>query len=129
MSTQIILSLPDETYRRAERLAGLIGRDITDVLAETLDISLPLVDETAADSASLPEMTDAEVTELSNSQMELSDSRRFQYLLHAQQEGSASNQERSQLLVLMQSYQTGLLRKAQALHEAVVRGLIDPLKP
>ncbi len=32
MSTQVTLTLPDEVYRRAERLAQLSSRDVADVL-------------------------------------------------------------------------------------------------
>jgi predicted transcriptional regulator len=35
MSTQVTLTLPDEVYRRAERLAQLSSRDVADVLADT----------------------------------------------------------------------------------------------
>jgi hypothetical protein len=37
--------------------------------------------------------------------------------------------ERSEMLALMQVYAEGLLRKAQALREAVRRGLREPLEP
>jgi hypothetical protein len=40
-----------------------------------------------------------------------------------------SDTERGELLTLMQVYQEGLLRKAQALHEAVRRGLREPPAP
>lgn len=55
--------------------------------------------------------------------------RRFSLLLERQQAGELSDAERSELLALMQLYQEGLLRKAQALHEAVRRGLRKLLEP
>ena len=43
--------------------------------------------------------------------------------------GKLSDTERPELLALMQVYQEGLLRKAQALNESVKRGLRKPLEP
>jgi hypothetical protein len=48
--------------------------------------------------------------------------------LDKQQAGKLTNDERPELLALMQVYQEGLLRKAQALNEAVQRGLRKPLE-
>jgi hypothetical protein len=55
--------------------------------------------------------------------------RRLSTLLHRQQAGKLSDMERSEMLALMQVYLDGLLRKAQALREAVRRGLREPLEP
>jgi hypothetical protein len=55
--------------------------------------------------------------------------RRLSALLQKQQAQALSDPERAELLALMQVYQEGLLRKAQALREAVRRGLRMPLKP
>ena len=46
-----------------------------------------------------------------------------------QQAQKLSVPEQTELLALMQVYQEGLLRKAQALREAVRRGLRPPLEP
>jgi len=43
MSTEVTVPLPDEVYRRAEHLARLMGRDVADVLVDTIEISLPPV--------------------------------------------------------------------------------------
>jgi hypothetical protein len=50
-------------------------------------------------------------------------------LLQKQQERALSAAEQTELVMLMQVYQQGVLRKAQALHEAVRRGLRTPLEP
>ena len=49
-------------------------------------------------------------------------------LLDRQQAGILTEAERPELWVLMQTYQFLLLRKAQALSEAVSRGLQEPLE-
>ena len=55
--------------------------------------------------------------------------RRLSTRLEAQQARPLTSAERADLLALMQLYQDGLLRKAQALKEAVRRGLRPPLTP
>ncbi len=54
---------------------------------------------------------------------------RLSALLNRQQAGALSDMERRELTGLMEVYQTPLLRKAQALREAVRRGLRAPLQP
>jgi hypothetical protein len=127
MSTQITLTLPDETYRRAVHLAQLTGRDIADVLADTIGISLQPLGTGFATSKPVSQLTDPEVLAVADSHMEPIQDRRMSELLDRQQAGSLTNGEHAELLVLMQVYQEGLLRKAQALHEAVRRGLRKPL--
>jgi hypothetical protein len=55
--------------------------------------------------------------------------KRLSVLLGKQQGGELLEVERRELAALMQAYQEGLLRKAQAQAEAVRRGLMEPLKP
>ena len=129
MSTQVMVTLPDEVYRSAERLAQLTSRGVADVLADTLTLSLPPLSLQAASVRPMGELSDEEVLALTMLQMEPEQDRRFSMLLQQQQAGECSDTERSELLALMQCYQEGLLRKAQALHEAVRRGLREPLEP
>jgi hypothetical protein len=129
MGTQVTVTLPDDTCRRAEYLARLTGRDIADVLAETLDLSLqPLGVQHAADQP-VAELSDADVLAIADSEMDPAQEGRFRELLEKQQAGPLTQEDRAALLALMQVYQEGLLRKAQALHEAVQRGLRPPLAP
>jgi predicted DNA-binding protein len=132
MGTQVTVTLPDDTYRRAEYLARLTGRDIADVLAETIQLSLqPLGVQHAADQP-VTELSDADVLAAADSEMDPAQEGRFRELLearHAQQAGHLTQEDRAALLALMQVYQEGLLRKAQALQVAVQRGLRPPLAP
>jgi hypothetical protein len=57
------------------------------------------------------------------------DDRRLGELLDRQQAGLLPGAEPAELAALLQVYQRGLLRKAQALREAVRRGLRAPLQP
>ena len=129
MDTQVTVTLPDDTYRRVEYLARLTGRDIADVLAETIDLSLqPLGVQHAADQP-VAELSDADLLAIADSEMDPAQAERFRELLEKQQAGQLTQEDRAALLALMQVYQEGLLRKAQALHEAVQRGLCPPLAP
>jgi hypothetical protein len=129
MSTQVVVTLPDDVYRRVERLAHLASRDVADVVADTLALSLLPVGLPAEPVKVVTELPDEELLELVDLQMPPTQDQRFSRLLQKQQEGQLSDTERSELISLMQLYQDGLLRKAQALREAVRRGLREPLEP
>jgi len=129
MSTQVIVTLPDEVYRRAERLAQLTSRNIADVLADTIVLSLPPLNPLAKLPKPITDLSDAELLTLTELQMHPDQDRRLSVLLDHQQAGELPDVERTELLALMQLYQEGLLRKAEALHEAVKRGLREPLAP
>jgi hypothetical protein len=129
MSTQVVVTLPDDVYRRAERLAQLTSRGVADILADTIALSLPPLSPLTASVRPITELSDEEVLDLTELQMAPERDRRLSALLQKQQAGKLPDPERSELSVLMQRYQEGLLRKAQALHEAVRRGLREPLAP
>lgn len=132
MSTEITLKLADATYERAAHLARLTGRPIADVLAEAIDISLqPLGAHGAVGTqvTSVAELSDSEVLAAADAQMEPVQAQRLSELLERQQAGILTQDEHLELQALLQLDQDGLLRKAQALHEAVRRGLREPLEP
>ncbi|MGF2035834.1 MAG: hypothetical protein RMZ43_011050 [Nostoc sp. CmiVER01] len=41
MSTQIIITLPDDIYQRAERFARLANCDVASILVDTIQLSIP----------------------------------------------------------------------------------------
>ena len=129
MSTQVVITLPDEIYHRAERLAQLIHRDVADILADTLALSLPPLSLQPEAVRPIMELSDEDVLALAELQMEPDQDRRLSLLLEGQQAGELTDAERPELLALMQLYQERLVRKAQALREAVRRGLRQPLEP
>jgi hypothetical protein len=129
MATSIVVTLQDDVYRRVEWLAQLTNRDLADLLADTITLSLPPLDSTTEVGRAVTGLSDEEVLELTELQMDPAQDRRLTALLQRQQADELSASERSELLASMQLYQEGLLRKAQALHEAVRRGLREPLEP
>lgn|SRR5574341_536450 len=126
MGTQITLDLSDEVYQRASRLAALTGQSVREVLGNTLEQFLSAID--LSSDIAVTQMTDAEVLKLSESMMDDDLSERTSVLLDRQQAGLITEAERIELIGLMQVYDIGLLRKAQALAEAVRRGLRPPLE-
>ncbi len=127
MSTQIIITLPDEIYQRAERFARLANRDLASILVDTIQLSIPPVSGDITDLEPVFALSDEEVLVLTELQMEPEQDARLSELLDRQQSGTLTEGDRSELQTLMQVYQEGLLRKATALSEAVKRGLIEPL--
>ncbi len=72
-------------------------------------------------------LSDEEVVALADLQLAPEQDQRLSDLLHKQQASQLAEAEHIELTKLMQVYQEGLLRKAQALREAVQRGLREPL--
>jgi hypothetical protein len=129
MATRIVVTLQDEVYRRVEQLAQLTSRDVADLLADTIALALPPLDVPTGPVRAVTSLSDEEVLALTELQMVPEQDRRLSALLQKQQEEALSAPERAELFALMQVYQEGILRKAQALREAVWRGLRAPLEP
>ncbi|BAY47857.1 hypothetical protein SAMD00079811_54760 [Scytonema sp. HK-05] len=132
MTTQIILNLPDEVYKKAEHFAQLTNRAVVDILTQAIALSLSPVSpqSTPIDSKETPSFSslpDEEIIALTKLQMQPEQDQRLSELLYNQQAGTLANTEHFELLALMQVYQEKLLLKAQALREAVQRGLREPL--
>jgi len=122
---QVLVNLPDDAYQRARRLAELTRRDVADVLADTLDLSLPALGDRP--DVALAQMADGQVLALAHLQLSDEEDDRLSELLDDQQAGMLDEVERPELAQLMQRYQEGLLLKAEALAEAVRRGLLPPV--
>jgi len=127
MATQVMITLSDEVYQQALRVAQLLDRDIESVLSDTLQSSIPEIQLSNLDGLPVSVLSDEQVLEITELQMEPEQDARLSVLLDRQQEGLLGGEERSELEALMQVYREGLLRKALALSEAVKRQLIDAL--
>ena len=128
MATQVTVTLTDEVYRRAERLALVSRREVADLLTEVIVVSLPELRSLSESSPSTESLTDEQVMALADLQSTPSQDERFSTLLQLQQADAITELERPELAALMQLYQEGLLRKALGLQEAVKRGLREPLR-
>jgi len=129
MNRQITLELPNEVLNRVERLATLARRDVKAVLADAVALALPPLDVVFGESPPVSVMSDDKVLRLADLRLAPAQDRRLSHLLDQQQTGTLTEPERSELLALMQVYEVNLLRQAEALAEAVRRGLREPLSP
>lgn len=127
MSTQVILNLPDRVYNQAARLAELMNQDVPRVLAETIESVLSPLGTSDSDLTPVGELSDNEVLAAADLRMDEAQGRRLGKLLDRQQAGKLREAERNELAALMQVYHECLVRKAQALGEAVRRGLREPV--
>jgi hypothetical protein len=125
MSAKVTLTLPDELYQRAEALADQSGRAVADVLMVTLDVTLP--PPLAASSIPVSEMSDKALLATSQMLMDDKQQERMAHLLTKQQTVPLDATESLELSLLLHRYDEGSRRKAEAVAEAVQRGLIPPL--
>ncbi len=123
MPTQVVLTLPDKLYHSAEQLAAGAQQPVQQVLTDVLSTALGRWIVTEPSVEALP---DEAVLALCDSAMELRQSERLSELLAKQQAGSLTASEPPELWALARIYELGQLRKAQALAEAVKRGLRPP---
>ena len=129
MSVDILLKLPDHVLRRAQLAAQRSGRPVSDILTEAIELSLNPLGAPPDDEEPMAAWSDAKVLAAADAQMSETEDSRLSELLDLQQAASLTAADRVELAALMGRYQDGLLRKAQALREAVRRGLREPLRP
>jgi hypothetical protein len=98
-------------------------------LVETIESVLSPLGASAGDLTPFDELSDNEVLAAVDLRMDEAQGRRLGRLLDRQQAGKLRGAERDELAALMQVYHECLVRKAQALGEAVRRGLREPLTP
>lgn len=124
MSNVLTLTLPDELYRSAERMAASASRPVSGMIAEVLNEALRAWEEPETPISAL---SDKEVLALSELQMAADQSQRLSVLLAKQRERELTDDEKPELWTLMRVYERALLRRSEALMEAVKRGLREPL--
>jgi len=114
---------------RAERLAALRGKDVQQVLADALSDGLPAPETLVGECRPVSTLSDQEVLRLASQGLPPTQERRLSALLDKQQAGTLAEPRREELATLMRVYEASLLRQADALAEAVRRGLREPLAP
>ncbi|MFN8372092.1 MAG: hypothetical protein U0694_04360 [Anaerolineae bacterium] len=122
---QITLNISEEVYQRNYWIAHWTGRDIADVLADSINYPLPKLNPQVYPP--VEQLTDEAVLALAKSLMADEQGERITDLADKQQRGVLTESERAELAALTEIYQVGLLRKAQGLREAVERGLMKRL--
>lgn len=99
------------------------------MLAETIELSLKPLGASGDSMRPAADWSNEDVLAASAAQMPAEHDRRLTELLDRQQAGELTGEQRCELAALMDMYQDGLLRKAEALREAVRRGMREPLNP
>ncbi len=129
MVAQLTISLYDNIYDQAQKLASLTGRSIEEMVSAMLELSVsPFVPQLNFDDP-ISNLADSDVMALTNLQMRPERDQRLSYLLARQAEGESDTPEQIELQTLMRVYEIGLIYKSQALAEAVKRGIHAPLQP
>jgi hypothetical protein len=129
MTVQVTLDIPDKLLAKAERYGDITQQDLGGVLADALEIVLPMIDDTPDSILNLPikSLSDEDVLKLADSKMDVQQNQRLGDLQSKGKTLGLSAAERYELMALLQIYQLGQLRKSEALAEAVSRGLRAPL--
>jgi hypothetical protein len=128
VTMQVMVNLPDYIYQRARRFSELSGLNVEQIIAERLDLLLPPL-SSEMDTRPVETLTDEEVISIAEGMMEESLSGRMSALAQKQQEANLSEAERAELKMLLDIYEAGQLRKAEAIVEAVKRGLRLSIEP
>ncbi|NES24552.1 MAG: hypothetical protein F6K41_38005 [Symploca sp. SIO3E6] len=132
MTVEITLNLSESLVESAQRLGDATQRQVEIVLCDVLTMLLPALENLSDSRLCVPvsSLSDEQILMLAESTMNVVQNQRLSEL---QAKGKTTvgltEAESYELLALMQVYQLGLLRKSEALAEAVKRGLQTPLHP
>ncbi|MBZ0275598.1 MAG: hypothetical protein K8I60_05615 [Anaerolineae bacterium] len=119
MAQIVTLEIPDEVVRRAREIAASTQRRLEDVLVEWMNH--------ASAAPPVETLSDEQIVELCNLQIDDAQQDEMDALLTRQREGALNRKEQARLDELLSLYRRGTVRKAQAIRVAVERGLRPPL--
>ena len=91
MATEVIVSLPDNVYTQAARLAHLMNRDVSRLLAETLVAALQPLGPVEVLQKPVRDLLDKELLATADLRMEESQGRRLGRLLDRQGQATCAN--------------------------------------
>lgn len=116
MTEKVTLELPEELVRQARTVAMRTRRTIDDILAEWIRLG--------GGEPVLELLSDEELLAVANGQWAEEDQDALSDLLDRNREGDLDPAGRARLEELMRAYRAGLVRNAQALQVAALRGLL-----
>jgi hypothetical protein len=119
MSETFTLEVPDELARKVRALATASHRRFEDVVLDGL--------RRAVEEPPVESLPDDELLGHCDLTLDPGDQEALSDLLAGQREGALADPEKATLDRLMDAYRRGMVLKAQALREAVSRGLRQPL--
>lgn len=121
MNKLVTIQVSEQVMRQATRIAFNTEQSVENVLSDLL--------ESSVSEPPVQFLPDNEVLALTALNFSPKEQESFSDLLYRNREGLLDAEGHKELDRLMRIYERGLLRKAQALEEAVKRGLMEPLKP
>lgn len=121
---EVTIDIPKQIYQDISQLAKRRKKSVDKIIQQAVLREVKEFSFEKEDERPLADCSDAEVLTLANSKMSETEARRQSELLEKQREELITPFERNELDVLFRVYQVGNLRKAQAIREAVERGLI-----
>ena len=124
---EVTLQLPDRVYQQAQRWATLTNQDFDNALTEALEVALTSVYAYPEADEPVASLNDEEVLALTQMQMPLKRGQRLSQLSERHSEDAFSSDEQQELMALAGLYQQVWLRQAEALAEAVRRGLLPAM--
>jgi len=116
MTERVTVELPEDLIRQVRTVADRTRRTFDDVLAEWV--------RRGGGEPVLDLLSDAELLAVANGDADEATQDALDDLLDRNREGDLDAAGRERLEALMQSYRAGLVRKAQAMKLAALRGLI-----
>ena len=129
MAVEITLKLSENLVEHAKRLGAATHRDVGTVLSDVLEMIWQPT-EGFPNLEALPPIStllDEQVLALADAKMDATQNQRLGDLQAKGKTTGLSEAESYELLILLQIYQLGQIRKAEALAEAVCRSLRQPL--
>lgn len=129
MAIEVTLALPADLVENARRYGTATQRDVPTVLADVLKMMWPTLNVASDifDDRPVASLSNEEVLALCELKLPWSQQERVEELQSKGKEIGLTAEERQELLQLMQIYEAGMLRKAEALAVAVERGLREPM--
>ena len=125
MDRQVTLTVPQTIFDQAEKLGTLTKRNTEHVLADVLELMwFTLPEEPLSSFPLISSLPDQELLDLVQIKMDSKQNDRLGELQAKGKADSLNSMERYELMVLLQIYQIGQLRKAEAAVEAKHRNLL-----
>ena len=120
MNQEVTLTIPENAWLYAKAAANRSKQKIEDVLVSWIEKSSSEVD--------LEKFSDAEILALTKTKISPEKQERLSDLLFKNREIGLASDEQEELDLMVEVCELNNLKKAEALHIAVKRGLIKPLK-
>lgn len=128
MVAQYQVTLTEQIHKRANKLANFSGRTIEDMLPVMLMLSAPTFTHPLDLDHPVSDLPDEDVLALTNLQMLPENNARHSELVHAKGSRQLTDEEESEVRILTDVSDIGLIFKSEALVQCVKRGLREPLE-